>query len=158
MADQVTKSQVLSVPPFSFRDTAMNLDPISNVASEIASLFPAGFWPDLAADDGTGLLMSALAGIAAALAVALALAVYFRTGHRSFRDIVRHGLGVAIALGLLAFAAYDIRNAAHADLAKTSLWSATEFELHWQKATARARELATEMDQRARSLPEARQG
>ena len=139
----------------------MNLDSLRNAASELTSLFPAGVWPDLAADDGTSLLMPALAGIAAAVAVALALAVYFRTGHRSFRDIVRHGLGVAIALGLLAFAAYDIRNAAHADLAKTSLWSATEFELHWQKATARARELATEMDQRnrdTRSLPQAHRG
>jgi hypothetical protein len=136
----------------------MNLDSLRNAATEITSLFPAGIWPDLAADDGTGLLMPALAGMAAAVAVALALAVYFRTGRRNFRDMIRHGLGVAIALGLLAFAAYDIRNAAHADLAKTSLWSATEFELHWQKATARARALATEMDRHTRSLPAAHQG
>jgi hypothetical protein len=139
----------------------MNLDSLRNVATELTSLFPAGVWPDLAADDGTGLLMPALAGIAAALMVALILTIYFQTEYRSYRAMIRHGLAAAIGLSLLAFAAYDLRNAAHADLAKTSLWSATEFELHWQKATARARELATEMDQRnrdTRSLPQAHQG
>jgi hypothetical protein len=63
----------------------MNLDSLRNAATEITSLFPAGIWPDLGADDGTGLLMPALAGIAAAVAVALALAVYFRTGRRNVR-------------------------------------------------------------------------
>ena len=46
--------------------------------------------------DGTlGLLMSGLAGVAAALAVAIMLAVYFRSGYRTGRDMVRHGLAAA---------------------------------------------------------------
>jgi hypothetical protein len=67
-------------------------------------------------DDGPdgrlGVLMSGLAGMAAALAVALLLAVYFRSGYRSARDMIRHGLAAAAVLGLLAFAAYDMRHAA----------------------------------------------
>ncbi|MEO6839938.1 MAG: hypothetical protein ABI192_04140 [Bradyrhizobium sp.] len=63
--------------------------------------------------DGTiGMLMSALAGVATALAVAILLAVYFRTGYRTARDMVRHGLAAAAVLGLLAFVAYDMRHAA----------------------------------------------
>jgi hypothetical protein len=132
----------------------MNLDPIRNAATEatdfvwslLKSASDAGMWPDPAADGATGLLISALAGIAAAIVVAFVLTIYLRTGQRSFRDMIRHGLGVAIALGLLAFAAYDLRSAAHASADRTSLWSATEFELHWQKATERARQLATGTD------------
>jgi hypothetical protein len=63
-------------------------------------------------DSGLGVLMSGLAGVAAALAVALLLAVYFRSGYRSARDMIRHGLAAAAVLGLLAFAAYDMRHAA----------------------------------------------
>jgi hypothetical protein len=63
--------------------------------------------------DGTlGLLMSGLAGVAAALAVAIMLAVYFRSGYRTGRDMVRHGLAAVAVLGLLAFVAYDMRHAA----------------------------------------------
>ena len=51
------------------------------------------------------MLMSGLAGVAAALAVAIMLTVYFRSGYRSTRDIVRHGLAAAMVLGLLAFVA-----------------------------------------------------
>ena len=133
----------------------MNLDPLRNAATELNSLFPAGIWPDLGADGETGLLMPALAGIAAALTLALALTIYFQTEYRSYRDMMRHGLAAVVGLSLLAFAAYDVRNVAMAYLAKTSARPATEFELRWQKTTERARTLATEM---ARSLPEARQG
>jgi hypothetical protein len=35
--------------------------------------------------------MSALAGVAAALAVAIALSVYFRGGYRSRGDLMKHG-------------------------------------------------------------------
>jgi hypothetical protein len=63
-------------------------------------------------DGSLGLLMSALAGVAAALAVAIMLAVYFRTGYRTARDMVRHGLAAVAVLGLLAFVAYDMRHAA----------------------------------------------
>src|SRR5271155_3944771 len=98
----------------------MNLDPIHNAAAEVTglltSLMPstldaAGIWPnlgpDLGADGGTSLLMPALAGIAAAVTLALALTIYFQTGYRSYRDMIRHGLAAAIGLSLLAFVAYD---------------------------------------------------
>jgi hypothetical protein len=62
-------------------------------------------------DDGLGVLISGLAGMAAALGVALLLTVYFRR-YRSARDMVRHGLAAAAVLGLLAFAVYDMRPAA----------------------------------------------
>jgi len=138
----------------------MNLDPLRNVATEIASLFPAGIWPDLGTEDGTGLLMPALAGIAAALTLALALTIYFQTKYRSYRDMIRHGLAAAVGLSLLAFAAYDMRNVAIAYLAKTSARPATEFEQRWQKTTERAKTLATEMERErhAGDLPEAHQG
>jgi hypothetical protein len=67
-------------------------------------------------EGGLGLVMSGLAGVAAALAVALILAVYFRTGYRSARDVLRHGLAATAVLGLLAFVAYDVGHAALAYL------------------------------------------
>jgi len=67
-------------------------------------------------DGGLGLLMSGLAGIAAALAMAIILTVYFRSGYRSLRDIVRHGVAAIVVFGLLAFVAYDMRHAALAYL------------------------------------------
>src|SRR5471032_1258759 len=63
-------------------------------------------------DGVLGMLMSGVAGVAAALAVAIILTVYFRTRYRSARDIVRHGLAAVAALGLLAFVVYDMRHAA----------------------------------------------
>jgi hypothetical protein len=67
----------------------MNLDPLHYVSTEVTSLVSgaADIWPDLSADDGTGLLMPALTGVVAAVTVALALAVYFQTGYRSYRDM-----------------------------------------------------------------------
>jgi hypothetical protein len=81
------------------------------------------------ADGGLGLAMSGLAGVAAALAVAIILTVYFRTGYRSARDIVRHGLATALALGLIAFVAYDMRHAALAYLGINPTRPAVEFEI-----------------------------
>ena len=46
-------------------------------------------------DGGLGIIMSALAGIAAALAVAIVLSVYFRSGYRSRRDLFKHGLAAS---------------------------------------------------------------
>jgi hypothetical protein len=135
----------------------MNLDPLHSAASEMMSLLSdaAGIWsdrilPDLSADDGTGLLMPALAGIAAAVTVALAVAIYFQTGYRSYRDMIRHGLAAAIGLALMAFVISDMRNAALAYLVKTSEKPAAEFELQWQKTTERAKALAAEMDRGTR--------
>ena len=45
-------------------------------------------------DSGLGVLMSGLAGMAAALAVALLLTVYFRR-YRSAGDMIRHGLAAS---------------------------------------------------------------
>jgi hypothetical protein len=144
----------------------MHLDPIRNAAANIANFFSAGIWPDQGVDDGTGLLMPALAGIAAGVTVALMLAIYFQTGYRSYRDMIRHGLAAALGLSLLAFVVYDMRNAALAYLVKTSVGPATEFELRWQQTTERARTLATEMDRHTsaemdrhvKDLPEPHQG
>src|SRR6202012_2703500 len=97
--------------------TAMNLDLIRSAANEatslLASLMPSTpTSPDLAAGDEGSLLLPALAGIAAGVTVALMLVIYFQTGYRSYRDMIRHGLAAALGLSLLAFVIYDMRNAA----------------------------------------------
>ena len=88
-----------------------------------------GLFADESPDGWLGMLMSGLSGVAAALAVAIILTVYFRTGHRSIRDIVRHGLAAALVFGLLAFVAYDMRHAAHAYLGINPTKPAIEFEI-----------------------------
>jgi hypothetical protein len=88
-----------------------------------------GLFSQDSSDGVLGVLMSGLAGIAAALAVAIGLTVYFRRHYRSVRDIVRHGLGVSAALGLLAFVAYDMHNAALAYLGINPTKPAVEFEI-----------------------------
>jgi hypothetical protein len=144
----------------------MNFDPISAAVAQMTSLFHqmlqsmpdnSGIWPDQSADDGSGLLMPALAGVAAAVTLALMLAIYFQTGYRGYRDMIRHGLTAALGLSLLAFVIYDMRNAALAHIARAQLRPAAQFELQWQTTTERARALAAEMD-RSRSLSGARQG
>lgn len=85
-------------------------------------------------DGGLGLAMSALAGVAAALAVAIALSVYFRSRYRSARDVMKHGLAATVVLGLLAFVAYDMRHAALAYLGINPLRPAVEFEIRLPKA------------------------
>jgi hypothetical protein len=89
-------------------------------------------------DGGLGLVMSGLAGMAAALAVAILLTVYFRTGYRSARDIFRHGLAAVAALGLLAFVAYDMRHAAFAYLGINPTRPAVEFEIRLPKSATSA--------------------
>lgn len=104
---------------------------VNSLASSVGSL--ALFTNDNS--DGTlGLLMSALAGVAAALAVAIMLAVYFRTGYRTARDMVRHGLAAAAVLGLLAFVAYDMRHAALDYLGISPAKPQVEIELPLPKA------------------------
>jgi hypothetical protein len=75
----------------------------------------SSLWTD-STDGQLAIWMSALAGVAAALAVALAMTVYFRLGYRTWRDVVRHGLAVLAAASLLAIVAYDMRHAALAHL------------------------------------------
>jgi hypothetical protein len=90
------------------------------------------------ADGRLGLLMSALSGIAAALAVALAMTVYFRLSYRSWRDVIRHGLAALAAVALFAFAAYDMRHAALAYLGLNPSKPAVEFEIRMPRETLTA--------------------
>jgi hypothetical protein len=86
----------------------------------------------------SGILMSGAAGVAAALAVAMILTVYFRRRYRTVSDIARHGLAAAAVLGLLAFVAYDMRDAALAYLGMNASKPEVEFEIRLPKATASA--------------------
>jgi hypothetical protein len=88
-----------------------------------------GLFSQDSSDGVLGVLMSGSAGIAAALAVAIGLTVYFRKHCRSVRDVVRYGLAVSAALGLLAFVAYDMHNAALAYLGINPTKPAVEFEI-----------------------------
>src|SRR5258708_15434449 len=93
-----------------------------------------GFFAEERRDGSRGMVMSALAGIAAALAGAICLTVYFRSGYRSLREILKHGLAAAAVLGLLAFVAYDMRHAALAYLGINASKPAVEFEIRLPKA------------------------
>jgi hypothetical protein len=81
------------------------------------------------ADGQLGIWMSALSGVAAALAVALAMTVYFRLAYRTWRDVVRHGLAALASAALLAFVAFDMRHAALAFLGLNPSKPAVEFEI-----------------------------
>ena len=98
----------------------------------------AGLPADDSPDRWLGMLMSGLSGVAAALAVAIMLAVYFRSRYRSLRDIIRHGLAAAVVLGLLAFVAYDMRHAALAFLGINPSKPAVELEIRLPKAALSA--------------------
>src|SRR4029450_12395022 len=87
---------------------------------------------------GLGIVMSALAGVATALAGAILLSVYFRTGYRTGRDVVRHGLAATLVLALAAFVAYDMRQAALAYLGINPTRPAIEFEIRLPKAALSA--------------------
>lgn len=89
-------------------------------------------------DGGLGMVMSGLAGVATALAVAIFLTVYFRSGYRTLRDVVRHGLATLAVLSLLAFVAYDMRQAALAYLGINPAKPAVEFEIRLPKAALSA--------------------
>jgi len=89
-------------------------------------------------DGGLGMVMSGLAGVAAALAVAIMLSVYFRSGYRSARDVLKHGLAATAVFALLAFVAYDMRHAALAYLGINPAKPAVEFEIRMPKAALSA--------------------
>jgi hypothetical protein len=97
-----------------------------------------GLFADDSPDGWLGILMSGLAGVAAALAVAIVLTVYFRSGYRSARDILKHGLAATAVLALLAFVASDMRHAALAYLGINPSKPAVEFEIRLPKAAASA--------------------
>nr|WP_246773890.1 hypothetical protein [Bradyrhizobium diazoefficiens] len=94
----------------------------------------SSLWTE-SADGQLGIWMSALSGVAAALAVALAMTVYFRLSYRTWRDVVRHGLATLAALALFAFAAYDMRHAASAYLGLNPSKPAVEFEIRMPRET-----------------------
>lgn len=89
-------------------------------------------------DGGLGIIMSALSGVAAALAVAIALSIYFRSGYRSRRDLMRHGFAASAVLVLLAFVISDMRNAALAYLGINPTKPAVEFEIRLPRAALSA--------------------
>lgn len=97
-----------------------------------------GLFADDSSDGVLGMLMSGLAGVATALAVAIVLTVYFRSRYRSMRDIVRHGLAAAAVLSLVAFVVYDMRHAALAYLGINPTKPAVEFEIRLPKAAVSA--------------------
>jgi hypothetical protein len=103
-----------------------------------------GLFADGSPDGWAGLLMSGLAGVAAALAVAIVLTVYFRSRDRSARDIVRHGLAATAVLGLLAFVAYDIRHAALSYLGINPSKPEVEFEIRLPKTAMSAASALTD--------------
>ena len=97
-------------------------------------------------------LMSALSGAAAALAVAIALIVYFHSGYRTRRAIIKDGFATVVALGLFAFVAYDMRHAAMAYLGINASKPAVEFEIRlprsaWSTVTETQVELHTDRNQ-----------
>jgi hypothetical protein len=97
-----------------------------------------GLFADDSLDGVIGMMMSGLAGVATALAVAIVLTVYFRSRYRSVRDVVRHGLAAAAVFALVAFVAYDMRHAALAYLGINPAKPAVEFEIRLPKTAASA--------------------
>src|ERR1700712_1112322 len=133
-------------------------------ADSVASLLKiVGFGPGLfddGPDGGLGLIMSALAGVAAALAVAIALSIYFRSGYRSRRDLMKHGLAASAVLVLCAFVISDMRNAALAYLGINPTKPAVEFEIRLPKAALSATsdtqvELLTDRNQKLARVEDA---
>jgi hypothetical protein len=104
--------------------------PSDSVTSFLKSVGDSiGLFADDSPDGPLGLVMSGLSGVATALAVAIVLTVYFRSGYRTARDIVRHGLAAVAVLGLLAFVVSDMRHAALAYLGINPSKPAVEFEI-----------------------------
>jgi hypothetical protein len=89
-------------------------------------------------DSWTGLLTSGLAGAAAATAVAIILILYFRARYRSPREFARHLAAATVAIGLLVFAAYDMRHAAFDYLGINLSKPAVEFEIRLPDTAALA--------------------
>lgn len=113
--------------------------PGDTVASLLKAIGEAtGLFADDSPDGLLGMLMSGLSGVAAALAVAIMLSVYFRSRYRSAHDIFRHGLAAAAVFGLLAFVIYDMRHAALAYLGINPTKPAVEFEIRLPKAAVSA--------------------
>jgi hypothetical protein len=89
-------------------------------------------------DSWTGVLTSGLAGAAAAAAVAIVLTLYFRGRYHYPGDVARHLAAATVAVGLLAFAAYDMRHAAFDYLGINLTKPAVEFEIRLPDTAALA--------------------
>jgi hypothetical protein len=89
-------------------------------------------------DGRLGMVMSGLAGIAAALAVGIAMTVFFRSGYPTVREVAKHGLSMLAVLALVAFVAYDMRQASLAYLDINPSKPAVELEIRLPKAALSA--------------------
>jgi len=105
----------------------------------------SSLWTD-STDGQLAIWMSALSGVAVALAVALAMTVYFRLSYRTWRDVVRHGLATLAAVALFAFVAYDTRHAALAYLGLNPSKPAVEFEIRMPRETLSAASTDTQIE------------
>ena len=103
--------------------------PLDSVAFLLRVSDSAGFAGDDIPDGWLGMLRSALAGLAAALAIAIMLTVFLRMEERGRRHLVRNGLAATLALGLLGFVANDMRHATEAYLGFNPTKPAVEFEI-----------------------------
>jgi hypothetical protein len=110
-----------------------SVTPLLRVIGDLTGLFATD-----GSDGELGMVMSGLAGVAAALAVAIMLSVYFRSGYRSARDVVKHGLAATAVFALLAFVAYDMRHAALAYLGINPAKPGAEFEIRLPRAALSA--------------------
>ncbi|MGH6752066.1 MAG: acriflavin resistance protein [Bradyrhizobium sp.] len=108
--------------------------PGDSVTSLLRTIGAGTGWFDDSVDGGLGIALSALSGVAAALAVAIVLSIYFRSGYRSGRDLLKHGLATVLVVGLVAFVIYDVRHAALAYLGINPTKPAVEFEIRLPKA------------------------
>jgi len=97
-----------------------------------------GLFADDSSDGVLGMLMSGLAGVAMALAVAIVLTVSFRSRHRGARDVLRHGVAAAAVFSLVTFVVYDMRHAALAYLGINPTSPAVEFEIRLPNASVPA--------------------
>lgn len=88
--------------------------------------------------DTAGIATSALAGAAAAGAVAIVLWLYFSRRERTVGDIFKHGAALAFAAALFAFVAHDVRHAAFDFLGLNSAKPAVEFEIRLPPSAAAA--------------------
>lgn len=111
-------------------------DSVTSFLKMVADM--TGLFADDSSDGVIGMMMSGLAGVATALAVAIVLTVYFRSRYRSVRDVLRHGLAAAAVFALIAFVAYDMRHAALAYLGINPAKPAVEFEIRLPKTAASA--------------------
>ncbi len=120
--------------------------PPPTVLKAVASA--AGLFADDGPDGALSILMSGLAGVAAALVVAIVLVVYFRSGYRSTRDMFRQGLATLLVFGLLGFLAYDFRHVAFAYLGINPP-RPIQFDLRLPKSAASAVDVAISGNARA---------